>query len=448
MRFRIVLCSLICLAVCFYAPAQTDTGAIHHAFSIQQCISFAQQHNMQVKNALLNLKIQEQDNRVTTAAALPFVSGSVNVTNYIDIPTMVLPGEIFGQPAGTFLPIQFGTKYNATGAINLQQILFDGQVFVGLQARETSIAYQQKNIDITEETIRANIYKIYYQLVVSKTQIAQIDANIERAETLLHTNTALYKNGFAEKIDVDRISVQLVNLQTERTKVITAVENGYRGLKLLMGMPVQDSLTLTDSISEEEIKSPFLQDGNYQYADRNDFQYLQIIKKLNQFNIKRYQLSYIPTLSFVASYSKQAMRNEFKFFNGDPWFTTSYVGINMSVPIFDGFNKGANIRKAKFQLIQTENQIENLKISIDKEVTDALSLYNAALHTLNAQKKNMQLAKEVYNQARKKYENGLGSTLDITNTQTDLRIAENNYINALYDAIIAKIDYNKAIGKL
>jgi len=438
--------------VCFFLLINLVTYAQRsdsvHAFSIQQCVDYAKQHNMQVKNALLDYKIQQQDNRATTAQALPSVTGSAGLTDYLQIPTTLLPGEFFGQPAGTYIPVKFGTKYNATTGVTLQQTLFDGQVFVGLQARQTSLDYRQKNADITEENIRANVYKVYYQLVVSKTQMQQLDANIERTKNLLHVNTEMLKNGFAEKIDADRTSVQLANLETEKAKVQASINNGYLGLKFLMGMPVQDSLSLTEDITEDKIKEDLLNEGLYKYTDRNDYQYLELGKKLNEYNVKRYKLSYIPVLSLTGNYSKQAQRTKFNIFGSGDWFTTSYIGLNLSVPIFDGFQKDANIKKAKLQLQQTQNMLDNLKISIDNDVMQATNNFRTAIGTMDYQKKNMQLAEQVYNQAQKKYESGTGTNLDITNAQSDLRIAQSNYVSSMYDAIIAKIDYLKAIGKL
>jgi len=438
--------------VCFFLLINLVTYAQRsdsvHAFSIQQCVDYAKQHNMQVKNALLDYKIQQQDNRATTAQALPSVTGSAGLTDYLQIPTTLLPGEFFGQPAGTYIPVKFGTKYNATTGVTLQQTLFDGQVFVGLQARQTSLDYRQKNADITEENIRANVYKVYYQLVVSKTQMQQLDANIERTKNLLHVNTEMLKNGFAEKIDADRTSVQLANLETEKAKVQASINNGYLGLKFLMGMPVQDSLSLTEDITEDRIKEGLLNEGLYKYTDRNDYQYLELGKKLNEYNVKRYKLSYIPVLSLTGNYSKQAQRTKFNIFGSGDWFTTSYIGLNLSVPIFDGFQKDANIKKAKLQLQQTQNMLDNLKISIDNDVMQATNNFRTAIGTMDYQKKNMQLAEQVYSQAQKKYESGTGTNLDITNAQSDLRIAQSNYVSSMYDAIIAKIDYLKAIGKL
>lgn len=439
--FVLMLCSLASTAL---LNAQTETK---HAFSIQQCVEYAKKNNTQVKNALLGVQIQEQTNRGITASALPTVSASTGVTDYLKIPTSLIPGEIFGQPAGTYIPVQFGTKYNASAGLQLQQLLFDGQVFVGLQARAASIEFQKKNVEVTEQNIIVNVYKIYYQLVVSKTQIELLDANITRIEKLLHDTKELYKNGFAERLDIDKLSVQQSNLKTEKQKALNNIEIGYLGLKTLMGMPVKDELLLTDKITDDEIKNGLV-DTAYQYSERKEFQYLNILKKLNEYNIKRYQLSYYPTVSLSGSYNKNAQRNQFDFFGKGDWFTTSFVGLNIAIPIFDGFNKDSKVKQSRLELKQTENNIDNLKLSIDSDVEQARIKFKSAIATMDVQKQNMQLAESVYNQTKKKFEVGTGSNTEINAAQTDLINAQTNYISATYDAVVAKVDYYKAIGKL
>lgn len=427
--------------------AQSQPSA-RHEFSVQQAVDYAKKNNVQVKNALLNVLIQQQTNRDITAGALPSIKGNIGITDYIDIPTSLLPGEIFGQPAGTYIPVKFGTKYNSSASIQLQQTLFDGQVFIGLQARATSIQFQNKNVEVTEAVIKANIYKIYYQLAVSKTQIELLDANIARLLKLQHDANELYKNGFAEKLDLDKIAVQVANLQTEKIKAINSIDIGYLSLKTLMGMPAKDTLILTDKITEDQVKTDFVNDTLYQYNERKDFQYLQLAKKLNEYNIRRYKLAYLPALSLNGSYSKNAQRNTFSFFGKGDWFTTSYVGVNLAVPIFDGFARNARVTKATLELKQTQNQIDNLQLTIDNEVEQSHISFRSALATMDFQKKNMQLAENVYNQTRKKFEIGTGSNTEINAAQTDLVTAQTNYINALYTAIIARVDYLKATGKL
>lgn len=414
----------------------------------QQTVDYGLKNAYQVKNALLDVLIQQQSNRDITSAAYPQINANGSFNDYLNIPTSLLPGEFFGGAPGTFIPVKFGTKYSSSAGVSFNQILFDGQVFVGLQARKTSIDLRQKAAELTEENIKANIYKIYYQLVVSKTQINLLDANISRLQKLDHDTREIYKNGFAEKVDVDKLTVQISNLQTEKFKVQNTIANGYSGLKVLIGMPVKDSLILTDTLNEAQLKEDILESSTYKYTDRRDYQLLDLTSKLNQYNIKRYKLSQIPTLSFNANYSKQAQRSQFDFFEKKDWFTTSYIGLALKIPIFNGFSTRAKIAQSKLEWQQTLNQMEGLTINIDNDVVVAKNNFTTAIATMDFQKQNMALAELVYEQTKKKYEIGTGSTTEINTAQVDLQTAQTNYISALYDAIIARVDLLKATGKL
>lgn len=448
-RHYIILLFSFCALFTQVTAQMQQPKANSYAFSIQQALDFAKANNVQVKNALLAVQAQKETNREITASALPTFSGNANLTKYLELPVSLLPGEIFGQPPGSYIPVRFGTKYNSTVGLQLQQTIFDGQVFIGLQARKTSLDFQMKNVEVTEELIKANIYKVYYQLIASKTQIGILDANIQRLEKLENDTRQLYKNGFAEKLDEDKVSIQLTNLNTEKVKALNAIEIGYLGLKTLLGMRPQDTLTLTDKITEAQIEGNLLADTGYKYEDRKEYQYLELAKKLNEYNIKRYQLSYLPTLNFTGAYNKNAQRNTFDFLaKGGDWFTTSFIGFNLAVPIFSGFAKDARLAKSRIDLRQTNNQLDNLRNTIDNEVQQARINFSSAQNTLRFQKKNMELAEKVYNQTRKKYEIGTGSNIEISAAQTDLITAQNNYLSALYGAIVARVDYLKATGKL
>ena len=418
-----------------------------HQMSVEQAVEYANKNSVQVKNALLDVKIQQQTNKEITAAAYPNLSATMSINDYLDIPTSLLPAELMGGAPGTFIPVQFGTKYNATGGFDVSQLLFDGQVFVGLQARNASIEFANKQKEITEETIEVNVRKIYYQLVVGRQQLSTVSANIERFGKLLDDTKAIYENGFAEKLDVDKVNVQLSNLLTERLKLQNQLDAGNAGLKFLLNMPQKDELILTDTLTEEVLHENIL-DNAYSYEDRKDFQLLTVSQKLMKYNIKRYKLSYLPTLSLFGSYNKNAQRTEFDFFKGGDWFTTSLIGIRLNVPIFEGFAKNARVEKARLEYQKTTNQLDQLKESIDNDVAQSTIRMTNALVTITSQKQNMQLAEEVYNTTKLKYEQGLGSNQEIYTAQTELKVAQNNYYSALYDAIIAKIDYLKATGKL
>ena len=418
-----------------------------NSFTVEQAVAYAKQNNVQVKNALLDYQVQQQTNREITSAAYPQLSANGTFQDFLKIPISLLPGVITGGAPGTFIPVQFGTKFNASGGFDVSQLLFDGQVFVGLIARRKALDFYAKQTEITEEMINVNVQKIYYQLVVGKQQMTSIDANITRFEKLLNDTKEIYKQGFAEKLDVDKVSVQLNNLQTEKIKVQSQLDAGNAGLKFLMNMPQKDLLVLADSITEDKIKNNILA-GDYKYEDRKEYQFLTIAKTLNEYNVRRYKLSQLPTLAAFGSYSKNAQRQTLDFFQGGSWFTTSVIGLRLSVPIFDGFAKSSRIQKAKIEVQRSNNSLEQLKASIDNDVVQARLKISAAVITLDNQKRNIELAEKVYNTTKIKYEQGLGNNQEIYNAQTELKVAQNNYYGSLYDAIIAKIDYLKATGKL
>lgn len=426
------------------APQQ---GRNIYRFSLKEAIDYGSKNSVKVKNALLDYQIQEQSNRATTSQALPQITGTAGITDYLQIPITPVPGAFLSPPQSGFIPLKFQTQYTSSGSVTLKQVLFDGQVFVGLQARQASLDYYRKSQEVTEQSLRANIYKVYYQLLLSRIQTELIDANIAKVRELLNNTTQMFKNGFAEQLDIDKASVQLTNFESQKLQVNYNIDNGYLGLKVLMGMPIRDSLVLTDTLTDDMIRDAAMNDA-FQYTDRRDYQLLQINRHLNEYDIKRYKKEYIPTASFSANYSQNNYGNTLNLFQGNAWFPSTYIALNINIPIFDGFYKDANIQKSKYALRQTENNLEALKISIDNDVKQAQLKFNSSLATLDYEKKNMTLAESVYNQTRKKFEQGLGSNTEITSAQADLTQAQNNYLNALYNAVVAKVDYQNSIGKL
>ncbi|TAF98350.1 MAG: TolC family protein [Bacteroidetes bacterium] len=458
---------LLCITVPMYALAQNQPQ--ENKFTIQNCIEYALKNNYQVKNALNQIKIQEQVNRNITAMAYPQLNASAGTVINPSLPVQVFPNFIAagtygvlqaedvrngaGQPIIApsdfgLIQAQFGVKYTASGALNLNWLLFDGQVFVGLQARKTAMDLQSSNYEITEQMIKANIVKVYYQLVAGKKQMNIIDANIDRTNKLLSDTKAFYTNGFTEKLNVDRAEIQLANMLTMRQQTQNTIDNGYYGLKLLMGMPMQEKLVLTDTITDDQLKASLLDSIQFDFKDRPEYKTASLGKKLNEYNIKRYKYTYLPQANLSGVYAKQALRNKFDFFGRGDWFTISNISVGLNIPIFDGFARASNVRKAEFELKQTNDQIDNLVNTFNQEVITSKNNYNNAIFTLDLQKKNMKLAEDVYNQTKKKYESGLASSTDIVNVQADLIAAQNSYINAVYSAIIAKVDFLRASGKL
>jgi len=440
-----------------------------HRFSVQQAVDYAKKNNVQVKNALLDVQIQQQTNREVTGSAYPQINGSLGTTYNPFVATQVIPNFISpatyqvlideGVKDGNgnaikmpndfgYIAAQFGTKWSATGGVSLSQILFDGQVFTGLQARKTLIDFSNKNVEVTEEVIKANVHKVYYQLVVSKTQLDLLDANIDLISKLQSDTKIMYDNGFAEKLDIDKTSVQLANLQTEKINVQNQISNGYLGLKVLMGMPVAEVLELTDTLSDEQVKEGVLDAGAFDYSQRKEFQYADMGVRLKEYDVQRYKYAKLPTLSLNGYYNKNAQRDKFNFFGKGEWFDISAITLQLNVPIFSGFAANSRIAKARLSMQQSINQREALKLDIDNQIQTATNNFKSGIASLDYQKKNMALAEAVYQQTKKKYEEGIGSQTEINTAQTDMKTAQTNYINALYNAIIAKVDFLRATGKL
>jgi outer membrane protein TolC len=462
MRFKLNL-------VLLWVSLSLSTVGQQHYFSVDQAVDYAMKNAAQVKNALIDIQLQKQLNRQVTSAALPQLNASTSVTHNIEIPVQSIPnfispatyqvlvdegvkdgnGNTITFPANGFgnLAFPFGTPWNMNAGVELSQLLFDGQVFIGLKARDASMQYAQAQADVTLENINVNIRKIYYQLVVGKQQLTSIDANIDRFEKLLKDTRIIFENGFAERLDVDKISVQLNNLKTEKIKMQNMLDAGTAGLKLLMHMPQQDTLHLTDSLTEDVLKEGLLEEA-YDYKNRKEYKLINAAIKLSEFNVRRYKLSALPTLAAFGSYNKSAQRQELNFLNDGTWFTSAIVGVRLQLPLFTGFSRQAKLKSAELELQKATNQQKMLEASIDNDVLTAKLKIVSALQTVDNQQRNMQLAEQVYKSTVLKYEQGLGSNQEIYTAQTELKMAQNNYYGALYDAVIARIDYLKATGKL
>lgn len=456
-------------ALYFFCFFQFSTAQKLNRFSVSQAVDYAMKNATEIQNALIDIKIQKQTNREVTALALPQANASISTNHFLDVPVTTLPnfispsvyqvlvdngvkdgsGNTIAFPAGGFgsVAAKFGTAWNASGGIDVSQILFDGQVFVGLKARSAVLSLAKQNAAVTKEQIKANVYKLYYQLVVGAKQAGTIDANIERFEKLLNDTKEIFKNGFAEKLDVEKVQVQLNNLITEKEKIKNQLEIGNASLKFMINLPQNDELILTDSLDVTSLKDLNTNDSLV-FDNRIEYQQINTALRLNGYNIKRYQLSKIPTVVAFTSFSKNAQRNEFNFFNNGQWFSTSLIGLKLQVPLFDGNARNARIQKAKYELEKVKNTKAKLEKAIEFEFFNANKKLSSALVTLDNQEKNTLLAEKVYNSTKLKYEQGLGSNMEIYNAQTELKTAQNNYYAAIYDAIIAKIDYLKAIGKL
>lgn len=257
----------------------------------------------------------------------------------------------------------------------------------------------------------------------------------------------MFVNGFAEKLDLDKVQVQLTNLQTSFTVLDNSISLAYAALKYSIGISQKDSVTLKESLTNEDVKRGVLDDA-FKYEDRKEIQALTYTRQLQELDVKRYKLAYLPSLSASLSYTAQGQGQEFITSDKTFWLKNSLVGLNLNVPIFDGFQKRYRVQQALLNLQKVDNTFDNVKQVIDLQQTISKESLKNALLNLDAQERNVKLAEDVYNTTKKKFEAGLGSSFEVLQADTEWQTAQSNYFNGLYNAIVAKISYRSSLGKL
>jgi outer membrane protein len=361
----------------------------------------------------------------------------------------LLPGEFFGAPAGTFIPVKFGVKYQSNLGANASQLLFDPSYIVGLQGRKTykelyNRAYTRSKIDAS-----VNVTKAYYQVLVSNEQIKLLDANIAQLKQQVDQTTAQNKQGFVEKIDVDRIAVQYNNLITTRENTLRLLALNYQLLKFQIGMPIEYNLTLKDGLDNVKLNDNVAEtvtDTTF-YKNRIEFGLLETSLQLSRFDLKRIKGQFLPTLTANAAYTASYQNNSFgTLYNNS--FPSSYIGLTLNVPIFSGFQRTNRVRQSEIALQKSLNNLSSLKNALSLQANQAKVVYFNGIQSLNNQKRNQELAREVLRVSKIKYQQGVGSSIEVTQAQTSLESADNQYIQSLYDALVSKVDLDRAYGRI
>jgi len=418
-----------------------------YQFSLQQAIDFALKHQSAVLNADIDVQIAKNKVNETTGIGLPQVSTNFSFQDFVKVPVSLIPGEFFGEPAGTFIPVQFGVKYQSTLGLEASQLLFDGSYLVGLQASKTYKELSIRNSKRTKIETAVAVTKAYYSVLVSNEQLSLLDANLTRLKKSLNDTEAYFKNGFVEKIDLDRLKVLSNNLETERQNVIRLLDLNTKLLKFQMGMPIETGLKLTDGISDIQIDTQVLLPDSNAYINRVEYSLLQTQKKLNELNLKRYKSEFLPSIAAFGATSSIYQNNNFSELY-DTRFPTTVVGLRLSLPIISGGQRIFKIKSAALEVKKSANDLTNAKNGISLEIAQAKTSYQNGFQSLENQKRNMELSKEVLRVAKIKYEQGVGSSLEVTSAETALKESQNNYINALYDLLINKVNLDRALGKI
>ncbi len=425
-------------------------------YSLQEAIQYGLTHNINVKNSQTDAQSAESRIGEIRAVGLPQVSGSVNIMDNLIIQRAFLPAVFFDQNAPADAPpiaVQFGVKYSGNAGLQLSQILFNAQWLLGLKAAQAYRELAVKNVTQSKIQVAESVSKAYYSVLVAEERAKVLDLNIQRLDSLTREMSAMNQKGFVEKLDVDRLEVSLNNLKTERTKVQNLVDLSYYMLKFQMGMKLDEQIILADRISESDVerlaREVKADDGSsFSYDQRVDYSILKSNLLLSEMDVENNKRGYYPTVALFGGYGYNTGRNSFGDVFGSPWFNNANIGLSVNIPVFDGFTKKYKIQQAKFTVDKVKQSLNLVEQSIDLQIRSANITIINGLETLKNQKRNLDLAQEVVRVSKIKYQSGTGSNIEVINAESALKEAQTNYFASLYDLLLAKIDLDKAKGKL
>lgn len=439
---------ILFIASALLLPEQIRAQENQHAMSLQEAVDYGLVHNQNVLNAQLDMVSAEALVKENIATGLPQINGNIDIADNFELPTSFLPAEIVGGPPGESVPVQFGTRYSGNATLSATQMIFDGVFFVGLEAAKTFQELSAKDHIKSKIDVVEAVTKAYYNVLVNKLTLELVEKNYGRLDTLLNETKAMYESGFAERIDVSRVQVQFNNIKVNKNNSAKMLAISESILKFQMGMTVGSQITLTDELSLEMFSDA--EETDFSYDQRVEYSILQTRERLAMLDIKRTKVDYLPKLDLYSNIGAVAGTGSgASLFNlGNEWFWYGVVGIKMSIPIFDGLQKHRLVQQKQAKLDKVYNSYELIKNSIDLEIQRTRVTYTNSVDFMNVQLENVKISEEVYNVTKTKYQQGVGSNIEVINADADYKEAQTNFFTALYSALISKVDYDKALGKL
>lgn len=408
--------------------------------TLKDALNYAVQHNATVRKARLDIDGGKFKTEEIKAQALPQITGDAGLTY----------NPIIGQVVFADQSFQLGRAWNSSATAQLSQQLFNQTVFTGLKAAKKSELYYNLTANLSEEQIIEQVANSYYQVLVNRQRINVLDTNIKNVKVVERILGNQFKNGLARKIDVDRIKVNLTNLENQRELTVNSVSQLENQLKFYMGMPVQTQIILPFTELSNAAIAPVYPDS-LNISGRTEIQLLDVQTELYTLQKKAYQAEYYPNLSLIANYSYTGQSDKFDLYRRNSsafWFDASAIGVSLRIPIFNGFATRARVRQANVDILKSqEDKIETVN-SLNLAYDNAKIQLKNSISTINSQKQNVTLADEIYKSTQNNYNNGLAALTDLLDTENALTDAQNSYTQALLNYKVAEIQLIKSNGNI
>lgn len=441
--------------------------------TLTQAIQIALANNTDIKRSLLTLKDADQQVRLAWSEVLPEIEGSANYTRNLEIPVNFVPAQFFDPdaPPGELVPLQFGTDNNWNGGFTVSQTLFRGEALIGISSSQLFKSAQAENLRATTQQIVTQTRIAYYNVLVAQEQLRLQTATVQRLRENLRENRARQKAGLVDEYSVLQVEVQLSNQEPQLTQARYAVEEAYRELNLQLGLPIELDISVrgdfssytigTENVADQENRNikevdsmtPYSFEKQTELVDvatdlRGDIRVLGKQEDLKQREIKAIQSRFLPTLSanYNLNWSASQAGSPVFFGSEETRARSQTIGVTLSLPIFKGFERSANLQIAKIEQKDIELQQDFAIRSAKNEIQSSREALNQAIETAPARESALDQAREGYNRAQARLSNGIGSQIDVTEAEFQLRQAEVNYAQTVYNYLSAKARYDQAIG--
>jgi len=433
---RLFICSLALFGYLGFAQQNTT-----RTFNLEEAIVFAIDSNYTAINARRDIAIALKLKWETTATGLPQLDGNINYNNNLKQPVTLIPGEIAGGAPGTFVPVTFGTEENASAVATLNQLIFDGSYLVGLKAAKAFLDFSENAAEKTNLEIRKGVINAYGSVLVSEEFIAIFEKNKANLDKNLYETQKVYENGLTEEESVEQLEITLLEIETQLNNARRIRTIARQMFNIALGIPVEEEVILEDSLANlaQDNLSLSLMDNSLNLEENVDYKIAYNLTEQRSLEIQLEKSRALPTLTAFVNYGTSGFSDSFTFLNSDQiWFQSSVLGLSLNVPIFSSGMRSARTQQAKIAFEQAKTKLEETKQNVQLELNTAKSNYQFAVENYENSKKNIALAERIENKNQVKFTEGLSTSFDLRQAQTQLYTAQQRYFQSLIDVINAK----------
>ena len=434
------------LLICLIGFSQEQVAP---SFSLEEAVVYALENNYKAINANKDIIDAQKQKWETIAGGLPQIEGAVSYQNQLKQPVSLLPAEFFGGEPGTFTPIVFGQAQTASATATLKQQIFDGSYIVGVQASKAFISYSANNKEKTDLEVRKAVVEAYGNVLLAKESVAIFEKNRETLNKNLYETKKIYENGLGDEESVDQLQITLSSVENQWRNAQRLEKLTLQMLNLVMGLDITTSTILKedlDTLTQKEMDLRLL-DQELTMENNVDYKLALNLNEQRFFELKLAKSRALPTLNAFINYGSTAFSQNFDFFSGDQqWFDSSVLGFDLSIPIFSSFKRSATTARAKIALEKAKTQLEEAKESIRLQLENAKSEYLFSIEQYATSKENLALAERIENKNQIKYFEGLASSFELRQAQTQLYTAQQEYLQSMVGVINKKTELETIIN--